>query len=335
MAVTDIAAVISGDNPVAALQTLVARTYVLKYCVVACYCWMLFDWTLTIESEFCTSFWWILGIGSLVLVFIVEIILQGRVYAMYRCDQRLLALNFILFLTAIGSTAVVFARQLPHIQTVQAPAPLTGCWGIVQSDIWIMWFPCFMMELWLWLLVIFKAKIHARRYAVDERKAVLTLLIRDSVAWFAVMSFFMCWNMLAFRFAEDGWNFLGVPFMHTAACIGGSRMILNMREAYYTDNVHPVRPQAGPLGIAYDLGALGYVQESRRYTMGSSKVNTVDSPKYSYQEEEHPAIELGEHISRDPILISGRKTASIELMVGAQPRIDIAVVIEKEVTVEG
>jgi hypothetical protein len=200
-----------------------------------------------------------------------------------------------------------------------------------------MWAPALIYETWLWLLVVRKAIVHAKQYATDERKAVITLLFRDSIVWFMVIIVLILWNVFAFVFVADGYNLIGVPIFHTAVCIGGSRLVLNIREAYYSEKTVQVKPGAGTLGMAYDLGALGS-NPNRRYP--SDSCNAPDLDDDDDNDDDDVTVELREkrsmsHLGHGDIAVLElgqvlHRVPSNEL-ARVPTRIDIAVEVEIEV----
>jgi len=198
-----------------------------------------------------------------------------------------------------------------------------------------MWAPALLYEVWLWLLVVRKAVLHAKAYATDERKAVITLLFRDSIVWFMVIIVLILWNIFSFVFVPNGYNLIGVPIFHTAVSIGGSRLVLNIREAYYSEQIIQAKPGGGPLGITYEIGALGAVETSRRYTSDDTVVDDDDPEddlaefqgKRSASQLGHGEIavmELGQVLRRVPSNELARVPTRIDISVEVQ----VATIIE-------
>lgn len=61
------------------------------------------------------------------------------------------------------------------------------------------------------------------------------VLVRDSFLWFSAAAILMFGNIIAFALAGNGFNYMGVPIFDTATCVGGCRLILNVRKAYFAE----------------------------------------------------------------------------------------------------
>lgn len=83
-------------------------------------------------------------------------------------------------------------------------------------------------------MVCFKVWQKAHLYGVSTltRSAVLSLLLRDSFIWFCAATILMFTNMFAFLYAGNVYNYMGVPILQSALCIGGCRLMLNVRNSY-------------------------------------------------------------------------------------------------------
>ncbi|KAG8874657.1 hypothetical protein FRB97_005753 [Tulasnella sp. 331] len=209
-----------------------------------------------LTQAYCTGYFWTLVSCSTFMLFIVQLTLQFRVHAMYHCDRRLLIFNSIFYVAVILGTAgfVIFAG--PNVTAFPAPLPASGCWGIVPKYLFACWLPGLLFDGWLCFLVVRKARMHTRDQDFMNRKQnFLKLLVLDSVVWFGLMLILIVWNSINLASGINGINIVGLAFFHSGVNIGGSRLILNMREAYFTARTKKVNSQPGILGQAYPLRA--------------------------------------------------------------------------------
>ncbi|KAG8992983.1 hypothetical protein FRB93_002135 [Tulasnella sp. JGI-2019a] len=201
---------------------------------------------------YCTSYFWILVSCSTIMLFIVQLTLQFRVHAMYHCDRRLLIFNSIFYGGVIVGTASFIIFAGPSVTAFPAPRPSSGCWGIVPTYLFVAWLPGLVFDAWLCFLVVRKARQHTRdQESVNRKQNFLKLLVLDSVVWFGLILILIIWNSADLASGVNGVNIIGLSFFHSGVNIGGSRLILNMRQAYFKAKMKKVK--AGILGQVYPL----------------------------------------------------------------------------------
>ncbi|KIO24729.1 hypothetical protein M407DRAFT_25879 [Tulasnella calospora MUT 4182] len=86
-------------------------------------------------------------------------------------------------------------------------------------------------ETYLSLFVFRVAISHIRAYGAGSQ--ILYILIRDSLVWFVLLALCLLWNAVAWTAAPPGLSVMGIPALHASATIGGCRMLLNLRAAYF------------------------------------------------------------------------------------------------------
>ncbi|KAG8906579.1 hypothetical protein FRC01_007953, partial [Tulasnella sp. 417] len=118
-----------------------------------------------------------------------------------------------------------------NINIIPAPQGLMGCWNTQHPKlITICWFVGLAFEVYLFALVAHKAYVRWR----DEGRlmGVFSIMFRDAVMWFGVITALLAWNAFAFATGKDGSIFLGLPFMHAASSIAGSKLVVDIRKAW-------------------------------------------------------------------------------------------------------
>lgn len=188
--------------------------------------------TRTWSAEFCSFYYTITGIGTMVSLYLVEIAMQVRVHALYGGSKRILYVNSAIFAVEVTALSTMLGWERTHnINIIPAPQGLTGCWNTQHPKlITICWFIGLAFEIYLFALVAYKAYVRWR----DEGRlmGVFSIMFRDAVMWFGVIGALLAWNAFAFATGKDGSIFLGLPFMHAASSIAGSKLVVDIRKAW-------------------------------------------------------------------------------------------------------
>ncbi|KAG8901061.1 hypothetical protein FRB99_005583 [Tulasnella sp. 403] len=188
--------------------------------------------------EFCESYYYVVGIATTLLLYIVEIGMQFRVYALYDCSKKILVVNAVLFLTEVIAISTMLGLDLYlRARPIATPdfndqLPLTGCWNLERPHFtFVNWIIALAYELYLFVLICYKAYGKYSQYGTFI--GIFKLMFRDAVAWFVFIAGLICWNAFSWFGGSRGNVFLGLPFLHAGAAIGGSRLLLNIGKAYY------------------------------------------------------------------------------------------------------
>ncbi|KAG9026932.1 hypothetical protein FS837_004463 [Tulasnella sp. UAMH 9824] len=213
------------------------RSQTQIYTTMAAWAWLLWDWATSFDDEinyvwFCSFYYTITGIGTMVSLYLVEIAMQVRVHALYGGSKRLLYINSAIFAVEVAALSTMLGWERTHnINIIPAPQGLTGCWNTQHPKlITICWFVGLAFEVYLFTLVAYKAYVRWR----DEGRlmGVFSIMFRDAVTWFGVIGALLAWNAFAFATGKDGSIFLGLPFMHAASSIAGSKLVVDIRKAW-------------------------------------------------------------------------------------------------------
>ncbi|KAG8902273.1 hypothetical protein FRB99_004692 [Tulasnella sp. 403] len=183
------------------------------------------------NDKFCNFYFSVVGVGTTLILYLVEIGMQFRVYALYDGSKWILYLNGGIFLVeVIILTTLLAVERTYHLKIIHPPLP--GCWNSERPRlILVTWFIALAYELYLFSLVAYKAYVRWR----DEGRlmGMFRIMFRDAVLWFILITGLLAWNAFMFIISERGYIFLGLPFLHAGACICGSRLVVSIRKAHY------------------------------------------------------------------------------------------------------
>ncbi|KAI0362681.1 hypothetical protein OH77DRAFT_1389540 [Trametes cingulata] len=179
-------------------------------------------------------FYWEGTAGSL-MMWSVHVILQLRIYAMYRRNKRLAIFNIAFFVAEIITILIVYNYGISIGTTLATPPGLTGCYGITTSFLFSIWLPALAFDMWLVVLALWKAVERSRDGVVvnGEQLDLLAVLIRDNVIYFIVIALGLLANTIMWFAAPDGLAAAAVPISHASMIISGSRLLLNLFEAFH------------------------------------------------------------------------------------------------------
>lgn len=164
---------------------------------------------------------------------IAESILQGRLYALYYFNKKILYVMITLFVCAVALSATVMGSVLSGITAVAHPLPgLTFCVAHgVPSYFYTFWIPMLAFEMVLCSLALYKgfqalvfdgSVYHSGRHLVN-------VLVRDSVSYFLVMFATYLTNLLFWILAPEQLLEIPIGFSVALSTVMGSRLILNIR----------------------------------------------------------------------------------------------------------
>ncbi|KAJ7463300.1 hypothetical protein FB451DRAFT_1266100 [Mycena latifolia] len=180
-----------------------------------------------------------------VLLWSVEIVMQLRVYALYRCSKRIAALNLILFGGSIASFLWIMlfnhAKRAAEIASV-IHLPLPGCPSVHQGIEWALWVPATIYEGILFSFALFKTSQSTLRILrTDSQQPIFSLLLRDNIAYFfGIAALLVFNNLMVVNLTHIPWFSYG-PF-HAAVGIMTTRMLINLRKAAAQDFEHDGGP---------------------------------------------------------------------------------------------
>ncbi|KDQ58849.1 hypothetical protein JAAARDRAFT_646134 [Jaapia argillacea MUCL 33604] len=182
------------------------------------------------HSRFLLQTW-----GTVIPVWIVQVIMQFRVYALYNRAKWVLALTFTCFVTQLAMV-IVFLASYRDVQLIVIKLdPWTACVPTRMSpDAVGPWISAMAFEGILFFLVLYKTVIHLLRLNHPlTRNSVTEVLLRDNIFYFFVVFSIYCLTVLAWYTFPIIWIEIFSNLNVAATCVLGSRLILNIREASY------------------------------------------------------------------------------------------------------
>ncbi|KAG8947727.1 hypothetical protein FRC04_010501 [Tulasnella sp. 424] len=230
-------------------------------------------------------------------------------FVLYHSSLKILIINGIFFVLEMACMTCMFLVDTIHFEPMQTPPGLSGCFatsGAVKYSK-AMWWVCLAFETYLSLFVIRVAISHIRAFGAGSR--ILYILIRDSLVWFILLALCLLWNALAWTAAPPGLSVTGIPALHASATIGGCRMLLNLRAAYF-ESLQPRDISAtaiSTLGTEASIGQFRLFGTSSRKDdiRGAAQDQTVDSDDGQITNNQHPTrmqswpwTSLNDHVVR-------------------------------------
>ncbi|KAG8908810.1 hypothetical protein FRB99_003048 [Tulasnella sp. 403] len=271
----------------------------------------------------CRNFWWTYtSIGILIQIFAIQLLLQGRVYALYGCSWKILVVNGILWLGSAAAVAYTLSQELPRILVFLVPKPIKGCWGAVPSKMYEPFVPAAAYETYLWCIVAYKAYTHLSAYrkarlSALRSEALLAILVRDSFLWFSAAALLMIGNIISIKLAKDGYNFLCLPITQFATSAGGCRLILNVRRAYFAEHDSTEQTHLETFLAAPITGVSSAYPAATTFAIATREMETTQTG----DEKEDPIYigemigdEFSQDVSKDPEALFGMHMAAVERM---------------------
>ncbi|KZV93869.1 hypothetical protein EXIGLDRAFT_767628 [Exidia glandulosa HHB12029] len=157
---------------------------------------------------------WIRVISMILIIILVQIILQLRVYIMYNRSRTLLRLNGAFFVFEIAVTVALLAVFSQRIQYL----PLTSNCGeciIWPRELGYCYVVPLIFEAYLATLMVKRSWENRRLFDELEGQSLFYILVRDSVVYFFLVSSALAASMLAFFIAPNSMD------RHTCG-LGGS-----------------------------------------------------------------------------------------------------------------
>ncbi|KAF9259276.1 hypothetical protein L218DRAFT_1059366 [Marasmius fiardii PR-910] len=186
------------------------------------------------SDNFCVAMDTIIRVVGAVSLWSVEIIMQVRVYVLYRCSKRVAVFNLFLFLASIAGFLWILIHNAQRRRAVIADAiklPLPGCPSIHSGIEWAQWVPATVFEGVLAGFALYKTlKSSTGRLKNGKKIGLYQLLLRDNLFYFFGVAFILIFNnLMVVGVTHIKW-FSYAPF-HAAVGILTTRMMLNLHKA--------------------------------------------------------------------------------------------------------
>ncbi|KZV97790.1 hypothetical protein EXIGLDRAFT_729889 [Exidia glandulosa HHB12029] len=181
----------------------------------------------------CDIFSWALAIATAVVIVEVDIVLQLRVYVMYQRSRRILWTNAALCVLNVACAAIILVFFFSETQFVAVPPWIQGsCYDVRSEALGAVWVAPLCYELYLTLLTVHKLVRDYRLFGrMEEQSSLLSVLVRDSVVYFILLVVVVALNVVFWAGTRITPGDSAVNLIHSAGGIGGTRIILSMREA--------------------------------------------------------------------------------------------------------
>jgi len=176
----------------------------------------------------------IIRIVGALLLWSIEIMMQMRIYALYKNSKKVALINFILFLGSIGAFMWILIHNAVRRHAVIAEAvrlPLPGCPSIHSGIEWIQWIPATVFEGILFFWVLYKSISTSFGHWRDGNTVSLySIILRDNILYFFGITCLLIFNnLMVVGVTKIPW-FSYSPF-HAAMEIMTSRMLINLYKA--------------------------------------------------------------------------------------------------------
>ncbi|EDR08587.1 uncharacterized protein LACBIDRAFT_296897 [Laccaria bicolor S238N-H82] len=186
-----------------------------------------------VNDDLCVAMDPITRLAGAISLWSIEIVMQVRIYALYRCSKKIALFNGILFLGSIGSFLWIMVHNFLRRRALIAGAmhlPLPGCPSINGGIQWAQWVPATVFEGVLLCFALYKTyKTCSDHIRFQKRVTLSDVLLHDNILYFfAVTSLLIFNNLMVVGATRIPWFGFG-PF-HAALGIITTRMLLHLIE---------------------------------------------------------------------------------------------------------
>ncbi|KDQ56051.1 hypothetical protein JAAARDRAFT_319207 [Jaapia argillacea MUCL 33604] len=166
---------------------------------------------------------------------VVQVIMQFRVYAMYNREKWVLAFTCTCFIIQMAITSYLFALY-EYVPVISLKfGPWTTCAATqMQANAAGTWISTMAFEGILFFLALYKTVIHLLRLNHPwTRSGATEVLLRDNILYFLIIFSIYCLMVIAWFAFPIMWTEILSSLSFTATCTLGCRLILNIREVSY------------------------------------------------------------------------------------------------------
>ncbi|CAE7147244.1 unnamed protein product [Rhizoctonia solani] len=173
----------------------------------------------------------------------VTVIILVRIAAMYSQDKRIMYPVLVLFFAQAIGMAAIIGKSFAKMEATHEPLPgfrICTLRGIPEG-MYIYWATNLTFETVLFALALVKAYQHVSRRrglrADWSGPRILSVLVRDSILYFLVIFVTYIMNLVSWSTGGTGIYQLAIALAISLRASMGSRLLLNIREAYYGHDV--------------------------------------------------------------------------------------------------
>ncbi|KAF9027401.1 hypothetical protein BDZ89DRAFT_1039492 [Hymenopellis radicata] len=189
-------------------------------------------------DNLCVAMDSIIRVVGAVSLWSVEIVLQLRICALYKCSKKIALINALLFAGSIAGFfyILIFNAQRRHAVIADAiHLPLPGCPSIHSGIEWVQWVPATAYEGVLFAFALYKTSMStAGRMKTGKKISLYSLILRDNIFYFLAIAVLLIFNnVMVVGVTKIPWFSYG-PF-HAAIGVLTTRMLLSLRKASVTE----------------------------------------------------------------------------------------------------
>ncbi|KAF8987753.1 hypothetical protein BDQ17DRAFT_1334881 [Cyathus striatus] len=152
------------------------------------------------NDNVCVAMDSIIRIVGAFLLWLIKIVMQLRIYALFNCSLRIAAFNFALFLASIGGFMRILIYNAVRRREIIAGAmklPLPGCPPIHIGIEWMQWIPATVFEVVLFGWVIYRTALTTiGSWKRGSRISLCNLVLRDNILYFFGITCLLVFNNL-------------------------------------------------------------------------------------------------------------------------------------------
>ncbi|KAJ6588679.1 hypothetical protein B0H19DRAFT_214843 [Mycena capillaripes] len=215
--------------------------------------------------------------SALFCAFIVEVIMQIRLHALYGHDKQLIFVVSLLCIGELMSMASLSITKFPTAFAGLAQVPnsvwiLPFCNNVIPNHFYPYWIAFMIFDMIVLLLVARKAYIHYQTLPDKDwsNATLMAVLLRDSVLYFLCNVVVFLGTTLLWRYGPQGLATVANSWSLVVPASSANRLLLNMRSAY-----KPASDRVSTAGLS-GLGSLHIICPDSRGT-GSEGESYFDS----------------------------------------------------------
>lgn len=190
-----------------------------------------------VSSKFCQVFLGVQGWPSCGVMWLVQAILQLRLYVLYDRSRRVLLFMGFVYVAEILAMAVILVTANLTSGSTNEPIPgLKLCTNTgLSNSFYIFWLPVLSFECILCSLAVWAGVRRSRNdtspISVSNKIRLLDVLIKGNVGYFLVIFLVSVVTAVMWGTLSEEWIEVPEGFPHAGTVIAGCRLILHIRDA--------------------------------------------------------------------------------------------------------
>ncbi|KAH7919945.1 hypothetical protein BV22DRAFT_836506 [Leucogyrophana mollusca] len=184
------------------------------------------------------------GWPSAVLDWLMQIILQMRIYALYQRSNKVLSFTALGYLAEIIAMSTILGIANAHIVAINEPIPGIGICSAtnIPASFYRFWLPIIAFEGTLCLLALWvgiRDLVSGYRAQGINGVNVLEVLVKDSVFYFLCLVLACVVNAAMWQTLGESWLEVPEGFSIAAKVVIGCRLILNLPKMFAQRSLQP------------------------------------------------------------------------------------------------